>query len=217
MFEYPPQATFNRVLPKSKIYEHGRPSNRLKKLFVEQVEKIVWKYKLAPNAVNLPKKKSAPEIEVFEITLRTPDLREDVLRCIDKAISFPIFYELVFEDRFQSKAAYKRPSEADSDKWVVDVYFESAWKAKDMKRKPLPVALDMGRLYEQMLQAHISLPVRKEESVRQQVERMAEIRLKQTECDKLQKRMGREKQYNRKVELNSQVRELKQEIKRLEK
>ncbi len=149
--------------------------------------------------------------------MRTPELKEDVLRCIDKAISFPIFYELVYEDRFQSKAAYKRPSEADPEKWVVDVYFESNWKSIKTKRTPLPVALDLGNLYEQMLQAHVSLPVRENESLREQVARVAQIRAKQVECGKLQKRLDREKQYNRKVDLNSQVKEIKQEIKRLEK
>ena len=216
LFQYPDQASFGRVVPKSKIYANARMTKTLKQLFVDQVAKIVWKYKLSPATINLPSKPAAPEIQVFEVIQKVPVLKENVLRCIDNAISFPIFFELQYEDRVQGKAAYKRPSEADSKKWVVDLYFETAWKPQGAKRKALPVALDMGSLYQQMLQSHISLPVREDETLRQQVERLGEIRLKQIESEKLEKRLGREKQYNRKVELNSQVRELKQEIKRLQ-
>ena len=51
---YPKQAAFGRTLPKNKIYEHSGANTRLKDLFVEQVEQIVWQYKLAPETINLP-------------------------------------------------------------------------------------------------------------------------------------------------------------------
>ena len=67
LFQYPEQAAFGRVVPKSKIYEHGRASTALKKVFVDQVAKIVWKYKLSPDTINLPSRPAAPEIQVFEV------------------------------------------------------------------------------------------------------------------------------------------------------
>jgi Domain of unknown function (DUF4391) len=76
-------------MPKSKIYLHGKPNAALRALFVAQVESITWAYKLAPETINLPAKPDVPEIEVFEIALKTPDLSHAVLRCIDKAIPFP--------------------------------------------------------------------------------------------------------------------------------
>lgn len=54
LIAYPKQAAFGRVLPKNKIYEHSGANTRLKELFVEQVEQIVWQYKLAPETINLP-------------------------------------------------------------------------------------------------------------------------------------------------------------------
>ena len=217
MFLYPEQASFGRVVPKSKIYEHGRASTALKKVFVDQVAKIVWKYKLSTDTINLPSRPAAPEIQVFEVVQKVETLKEDVLRCIDAAISFPIFFELLYEDRVQGKVAYKRPSEADSKKWVVDIYFETQWHAADVERSSLPVALDLESLYDQMLRKQILLPARRGESVRDQVSRCSEIRLKQREADKLQTRMNREKQYNRKVEINGQLRELNNSIKALKK
>jgi len=212
LFAYPKQAAFNRVLPKSKIYAHAKPSRSVRERFVAEVDQIVWKFKLAPETVNLPARPGVPEIQVFAITLRAEELSESILRTIDKAIPFPIFYELSHGAKIKSSAAYKRPSDADSAKWVVDAYFETEWILAEPPRDALPVALDLAGLYEQMLRRHITLPARQGESLKAQVERINMIRSKRAECNKLEARMQQEKQFNRKVELNRDLRTIKDEL-----
>ena len=215
MFEFPTQAFLGRPLPKNKIYEKTRVSKSLRDKFVKQVDKIVWQYKLSPETVNLPSKKSVPEIEIFVITLRENELHGDILRCIDNAIPFPIIYELLFDGRVKIKAAYKRPSEADSNKWVTDIYFESEWRKENAKRKPLPVALDLAKLYEEMLRELMPVAAAAGETITDQVSRLGLIRSKESEAVKLESRMQKEKQFNRKVELNAKLRQLRREIKTL--
>ncbi|MCB0331079.1 MAG: DUF4391 domain-containing protein [Bdellovibrionales bacterium] len=212
LFDYPKKTAFNRVLPKSKIYAYSKPSRSIRQRFVDEVDQIVWKYKLSPETLNLRATKSVPEIQVFGISLRTEEVSESVLRTIDKAISFPIFYELTFEDHLKVVAAYKRPSDADSAKWVVDTYFSSDWGNTKVVRDSLPVALSLGSLYEQMLRRLIDIEAKPGESLKKQVERIAAIRGKEAECKKLEQRLGREKQFNRKVELNRELRTCKEEI-----
>lgn len=212
LFAYPKQAEFNRVLPKSKIYEHARPSRSVRERFVAEVDQIVWRYKLAPETLNLPTRPGVPEIEIFSVSLRTSELSESVLRTIDKAIPFPIFFELSQGERIKSTVAYKRPSDADSTKWVVDAYFETTWFPAGQGREPLPVALDLFSLYEQVLRRHINLPAKPGESLKEQVERINAIRAKQAECRKLEARLQQEVQFNRKVELNRELRTLKNEL-----
>lgn len=215
LFAYPRQAEFNRVLPKSKIYEHGKPSRAVRDGFVAQINQIVWQYKLAPETINLPSRPGVPEIEIFALELKTPEVSEDVLRCIDKAIPLPIFYNLSFEGRIKTVAAYKRPSDADASRWVVDAYFASPWLPADSERSALPVALDMAGLYEQMLRRLMPTPARSGETLKDHVERLNQLRGKQYEYTKLEARLLREKQFNRKVEMNSQLRTLKTEIETL--
>lgn len=215
LFNFPKQAAFERVLPKSKIYEHSKPGNAVKELFVKQVDKIIWQYKLAPETINLPAKPSVSEIQIFSITLKTPELSEDVLRCIDQAIPFPIVYQLMFEERIKAKAAYKRPSDADANKWVIDGYFETDWQVDDSERSELPIALDMAGLYEQMLRRLLPLPPRTGETLKAQVERLGQLRSKQNECRKMEARLQKEQQFNRKVELNAQLRVLQAALEKL--
>ena len=218
-FIFPAAALVNRVLPKSKIYEHGKPSRAVRDGFVAQVNQIVWQYKLAPETINLPARPNVPEIVVFSIELKTADVSEDVLRCIDRAIPLPIFHILSFEDRIKTVAAYNRPNDADASRWVVDAYFESAWLPVSGKRAlpavPLPVALDMAGLYEQMLRRLMPHPARAAETLKDHVERLTRLRVKQNEYIKLETRLRQEKQFNRKVEKNTQLRTLKTEIESL--
>ncbi len=202
-------------MPKSKIYQHARVTRRVKQCFVDQVSRIVWQYKLSPETTNLPARAGVPEIQVFTIALKTEKLDESVLRFIDKAISFPILYEITFEDRIKEMAAYKRPSEADSAKWVVGDYFGTDWQPADTERSPLPVSLDLAGLYEQLLRRLMPMPARQGESLKAHADRLAMIRSKQHEADKLEARVNREKQFNRKVELNTELRKIKNELETL--
>ena len=199
-------------MPKSKIYLHGKPNAALRALFVSQVESITWAYKLAPETINLPAKPDVPEIEVFEIALKTPEINHAVLRCIDKAIPFPILFNLRFEGRTQPVAAYKRPSEANTSQWVVGDYHAAPWQANNLAKPGLPVALDLHGLYEQLIRHHLSVPARAGESLREQLDRLALLASKQLEANKLASRLNQEKQFNRKVELNAHLRHLRQQL-----
>lgn len=212
MFAYPKQAEFNRVLPKSKIYAHAKPSKSVKGLFVSQIGEIVWKYKLSPETINLPARHGITEIQVFEIALKTEELDEDVLRTIDKAIPFPILFQLTHGGRIRFATSYKRPSDADSTKWVIEASFITDWQPAGQEHPPLPVALDLASLYEHLIRRHLPLPQRSGESIRDHVARYAAIQTKEKECQQLEGRLNREKQFNRKVEMNAALRSLRQEL-----
>lgn len=215
LFKFPKSAAFGRVLPKRKIYEHSRAKSQLKELFVTQVEQIVWQYKLAPETIKLTPKPSVPEIQVFSIQLKTAQLHEEVLRCIDAAVQYPVLFELNYGGQTQAKACYKRPSEADASKWVTSDYFASPWLAADAPRESMPVALDLAALYAQLLHRLIPLSPRAGEGLAALVERSAQVRGKQREVDQTQARLNKEKQFNRKVEINAQLRQLKNELEQL--
>ncbi len=209
---YPKQAAFGRTLPKNKIYEHSAANTRLKDLFVEQVEQIVWQYKLAPETINLPAKPGVPELQVFSIQLKTSELNLDVLRCIDGAVQFPIIFELSFDGRTQVIAAYKRPNESDASGWALSDYFATDWLPSDVERTAMPLALDLGGLYEQVLHRLILPPARPQESLPDLVARVDLIAAKQCEVERAANKLAKEKQFNRKVEINATLRQLKNEL-----
>jgi hypothetical protein len=215
MFQFPQQAEFNRALPKSKIYAFAKPTRAVKDHFVSGIQEIVWKYKLAPETVNLPARRGIQEIQVFEITLKTEELSEDVLHTIDKAIPSPIVYQLIFGNRIRFSAAYKRPSEADASKNVIEAFFTTDWQPISKPLPALPVVLDLAALYEAMIRRVISVPNRPGETLADQVERTVQLQTKQHEFEELQARLRKERQFNRKVEINAALRAAKTHLEQL--
>ena len=207
MFTFPPQTAVNRIVAKAKLYTHAAASKRVKALFVEQVAEVVWRNKLSPETVNLPAHGGIQEIQVFELVLRTPDVDDAVLQTIDKAIPFPIVFHATHGGLVRYSVAPKRPSEADSEKWVIGARFATEPRPiAGQVLESLPVALDLASLYEQMVRRHIPLSPRDGESLAAQVERYGALCVKRTEARQLEARLAVEKQFNRKVELNAALR-----------
>jgi len=219
-FDYPRSAAFGRVVPKNKIYDHAGANTALKDLFVREVDQIVWRFKLAPETTNLGATKTVAEIQVFGVSLKTGNLDEAVLRAIDRAIPFPLIFELTWRGKRKATAAFKRPSlnnrgEADGAKWVISEYFATDWAPEDAPRVPLPVALDLGALYDRMLTAMMPAPVQTDEDIQVRVDRMEAIRAKTREVERIKARLTRERQFNRRVAINAELRAAKHELERL--
>ena len=226
LFAYPETTRVGRVVPEKIIYKHGSPRSAIKQLFARQVEQIVWQYKLAPETINVKATKSVQEIQVFRVFLKEDGVGTEVLRCIDQAIPSTILFELCFKGRTKAVAAYKRPSEADPSRWVVGSYFEGRWVRESTesaenqdpplssvpKRVPLPLVTDLGQLYEKLLDTLMPYPARQGEDLQRRVERMERIRLKRRELERCEARLRKEKQFNFKVVINAELRDLKQEL-----
>lgn len=235
LYDWPRATAFGRVIPKNKIYEHAGANTTLKDLFVRDVDQIVWSHKLAPETINLAATKQVAEIQVFRIVQKIVALDRDVLRAIDRAIPFPLIFELTHGGRIKLAAAYKRPSEADSTRWVVGDYFESDWLPEDAPRTPLPMALNMGALYERLLSPLVEgqtaqlilgmgeapqtpfIHVAQEEplSLEARIAQAEAIKVQAREVERIKARLAREKQFNKRVAINAELRTAKQELERL--
>ena len=171
MFAYPPQTAFGKPVPKSRIYQHAVPSRRVKELFVSQLSEIVWAHKLSPDTLHLPARPGVPEIQIFDLHLKTGVLDDEVLHAIDRAVPYPVFHRLSSEKGIAISAAFKRPSEADSSQWVVGARFTTAFSKPNQDELPLPAAIDLGHLYAALFAPLLPLPPRPGEALSAHVTR----------------------------------------------
>jgi hypothetical protein len=220
LFDYPTKARFGRKIPKSKLYENASVNTKLKDKFVNQIEKIVWQYKLAPDTLNLDATDKVPEIQIFNIFLKTKEVDQALLEVIDKAIPLPIIFQIHKGNKVKIKAAYKRPSESANNRWVIESYFESEWLDKDTTKQPMPQALDLGKLYEQILKSLMPVEVassKTSQTLDQQVDKINKINSLKKEMDKLDSKYKKEKQRNRQFEINKQIKLKQKELNQLTK
>ena len=117
-----------------------------------------------------------------------------------RVVGLIAYLENIEQLEFIFKTSYKH---AANDKTVIAGYFSSAWQAADAPCQALPIALNLQSLYEQMMQNLLPNTPRQQESLPEQIARLNQLK-QQTECKKLEARLAKETEFNRKVELNSQ-------------
>ncbi|MCE3027280.1 DUF4391 domain-containing protein [Salinicola sp. DM10] len=213
LYQYPAKTVLDRVVAKQRILAHVRATAKLRERLRDEVAQITWHAKLAYNTINLPGSLEVPELQVFVITLKGEDLHRDVLRAIDRAIPFPILFELHGTRGIRVTAAYKRPSQADPSKWVLDDHYASSdWLPAETPRQQLPTAIDLKQLYQQLLRSLLPAPARQGEALPDQLERFKAVESLKKDADKLEKRLRNEKQFNRKVEINAELRSIREKM-----
>ena len=213
LYQYPAKTLLGRVVAKQRILAHVRATAKLREHLRDDVAQITWHAKLAHSTLNLPGTQEVPELQVFVITLKGEDLHRDVLRAIDRAIPFPILFELHGTYGIRVTATYKRPSQTDPSQWVLDDHYASSdWLPADTPRQPLPTAIDLKQLYQQLLRSLLSTPARRGEALPDQLERLKALESLKKDADKLEKRLRNEKQFNRKVAINAELRSIREKI-----
>ena len=193
--------------------ENTHPTARLKALLTSQIQQIRWHAKLSPETLNIPATPEVTEIQIFNITLKGADIHPDLLLFLDKAIPQPILWMIENADQLLAySVAHKRPSEADSSQWVVGSRFTSSFTSPASELQPLPAALDLTQLYRSLILPLLPLAAREGESISGLFTRCSDYQLHQRQITQLTAKVNREKQFNRRVELNQELNNLKSKL-----
>lgn len=217
LFTYPKGAAFGRIVAKEAIYRYSALSTAAKNLFVRQIERIIWQFKLATETTNLPGTHAVPEIQIFSLHLKQDECAPEILVAIDKAVQFPVLFELCYQNRVRSVAAFKRPADANASgdspvKWLISQHFAGQWLPVDTLRQPLPQTLNLEMLYAALLRPLLPHEARPEENLAEQVARIEAMDALKREIERHTTRLQREKQFNRKIEINQKIREIKSQL-----
>ena len=216
MLGLPKSTEFNRRIPKQKFYENLTISSALKRIFVEQIRVIWWRNKIAPATMNLAVGEAVTEIEVFEVCLSAPQLDEAVLRQIDKEIPYHILFLLEYEGKYQAWTAYKEATGSGTNAFKVGSYYHTDW----MEEAALPLKLDglnTDKVYENFVRqiAGEALTSGAGETLKESVERDTRRQELEKQIAALQVKVRRERQLNKQVQLNAELKRLKKKLEEL--
>ena len=214
--QFPKATEFNKRIPKEKFYENLNVSPALKKSFVDQIKVIYWRNKIAATTTNLADGSTVTEIEVFEIRLKASTLDEDVLHRIDTEIPYHILFLLEFGGKYQAWIGYKEAAASGNNAFKVTGYYHTEWMSAD--ELPLRIeGLNLDTAYESFVRqiAGEKLASVSEESLKDAVQRDEQKKKLQKQIDALQAKIRKEKQLNRQMEMNAQIKELRAQYKKL--
>lgn len=213
MIGLPKSTEFNRRIPKQKFYENLTVSPALKRVFVDQIKVIFWRNKIAATTMNLAAGETVTEIEIFEVKLAEPKLDESVLRQIDKEIPYHIIFLLECDGKYQAWTAYKEAAASGNNAFKVGTYYHTDW----LEETELPLKIDglsIDKVYENFVRqiAGDVLQAEKQESLKESVDRDNRRQELQKQISALQIKVRKEKQFNKQMQLNTELKKLKSKL-----
>ena len=215
MLGLPERTLYNRKIPKSKFYEKLAANSRIKELFVEQVDSIVWKHKLSRETTNLEPTETVQEVQVFEIQLRQRELNQELLEKIDRAVPYPILHVLRYGDEAKLMIAYKERHTSNENRSVVQAYYQSDWQPLSQFTVNILQGLTLEAVYENLVRHLMPSGEEAAATLPEAVERQQARERLERECDRLEAKIRNEKQFDKKVEMNMTVNQLKKKLSEL--
>ena len=217
--ELPKSTEFNKKIkiPKQKFYENLEISPALKKIFIEQVDKILWSYKIASSTANLADGNLVKEIEVLEVFLKSPNLDDELLRHIDRAVPYHLVFILEYQGRYKACISYKEAATSGNRAFKVNSYYYTDWL--DKQNLPLKLeGLNLDAAYENFVRQIAGETLQKvasDESLKDSVARSEQKELLQKQILALESKIRKEKQLNKQIQINNELKKLKRDLEEL--
>lgn len=215
MLNFPKSTEFDKRIPKQKFYENMNITANLKRIFVEQIKGISWTNKIAASTINVADGQEVHEIEVFEIALTDNNLDEAVLLQIDREIPYHIVYVLSYDGKYQAWIGYKEKSISGNNAFKVSTYYHTDWLSKDKLQDTLKtVGITLDSVYENFVKqvAGDRLQSDNSEDLKVLVEKDNRRKEIEKQISVLRAKIRKEKQLNRQMEMNEEVKRLKREV-----
>ena len=206
MLSFPSKAQVNIKVPKKSFYENLTVSAANKRIFIDQISAIYWRYKLTADTLAVAPSETIDEIEIFEIELTTKNFDSSILRLIDRGIPYHTIFILTYEGESQLWITYKEKTSSDS--LSVGNYYHTDFAPSDsLNLSADGLTLDdvYVALFYQVsgIQKDYSKPLKDVILVHEQRQKL------EREIERLEKQLKRETQPKKKFELHQKIQNIK--------
>jgi hypothetical protein len=202
--DLPKSTLLNKFIPKNIFFKNSVVNSKLKAEFTDKIQKITWKYKISEETLWINKTDKIQEIEIFEINLKEKIIPKNVLKVIDKSIPYPILYIFIYEDDYSYWITLKWEKIWNyyfSD-WNENIEFEFNW-------------IDIERVFEDIIKKFLKNIDTDDKKFDEIIETDNARIFLEKDIEKLKNKIKKEKQFNKKVELNKLLLEQKSKLEQL--
>lgn len=202
MLGLPRSTEVNRRVAKEKLYQNATLTPQTRDMIKDQIESVVWRNKLADSTVGISAGEDIKEIQVFEVQLRQRELDKRVLPAIAKAIPYKILFIHIFGDEAQV--------------WIeaAGTFYNTDWQPLDGFTLKFE-GLNLDAVYENLARQISGGRLGTDGDIEEAVVRDKERQKLERDIAALEKKVLREKQFNKQVELNGELKCLKKELEEL--
>ncbi|HPE14945.1 MAG TPA: DUF4391 domain-containing protein [Bacilli bacterium] len=198
MFELPKSCLVNKFIPKKTFYEKLNIATSIKDEFINIVDKITWLYKISEDTINISKTEEVEEIEIFQIDLKEKKIPQNVIKIISKAIPYKILFVL----KYNQDVCYLVNLDSNyCTNWNEDIIIEFK-------------GFSLENIYQNIVKQIIH-ETDNSNNFNDIINNVNEKERLLKEISKIKNLILREKQFNKKVELNQTLSKLKKEMEEL--
>ena len=190
-------------MAKEKLYANATLTASVRDVIKDQIESVVWRNKLADSTVGVAAGETVKEIQVFEVALRQRGLDKSVLPAIARAIPYKILFVLTFG------------SEAQAWMEASGTFYNTDWFSPDGFTLKFE-GLNLDAVYENLVRQIAGGRLGADGDIVEAVGRDRQRQKLEREIAALEKKVLREKQFNRQVELNGELKRLRAELEGLQ-
>ena len=226
----PDSCFIGNTIYKKLFHENADLSGGDKSLFTGVINKITWIYCLKPETINIASYKDQirnyPEIEVIEIDVNKDYKLKRIAEIIMRTIPYPMLLIFKWEDKKQLYVAHQRVSQSDSSKNTIEEFISTDWldsnsdlfaklDIKQMRFTNFFVLysdiVDVISIYKvsDIITDNISITGAEARLLSAQIEEI------EGQITSLRAKLKKESQFNRKMELNIEIKRLEQDKNKL--
>ena len=225
LLNIPDSCFLGSTIYKKLFYENANLSTGDKSLFIDTINKITWLYCLKPETINIPAYKDEvrdyPEIEVIEVLLQREYKLNRIAEIIMRTIPYPMLLIFKLGDKRQFYAAHQRINQNDSSKNTIEEFIATDWLERD---SALLTKLDIRQmrftnfytLYSDIVDTisiyKLSTVMPTDDNITGAEARELSAKIEEIErrITSLRSKLKKETQFNRKMELNIEIKRLEQ-------
>jgi len=198
MLGLPRSTEVNRRIAKEKLYQNTTLTPQSREMIKDQIESVFWRNKLAESTMAISAGETVVEIQIFEIKLRQKELDKRILPAIAKAIPYKILFILVFGDEAQA--------------WIEasGTFYNTDWQSLDGFMLKFE-GLNLDAVYENLARQISGGRLGTDSDIEEAVDRDKQRQKLERDIAVLEKKLLREKQFNKQVELNGELKRLRKE------
>jgi hypothetical protein len=203
MLGLPRSTQVNRRVAKEKLYQNATLAPQTREMIKDQIDSVFWRNKLADSTMAISAGETVAEIQIFEIQLRQRELDKRVLPAIAKAIPYKILFILVFGDEAQV--------------WIEasGTFYNTNWQPLGGFMLKFD-GLNLDAVYENLARQISGGRLGTDGDIEEAVDRDKQRQRLERDIVALEKKLLREKQFNKQVELNGELKRLKKELEELQ-
>jgi len=212
-FNLPKRTAVNRVIPKNAFEKYT--NSKQQKLFTEKILRITWTHKLSVKTINLSGEE-VQEIQLFKIELKEFSTITPILEIIDKSIPYPIIFWVQHQDYVYLSTSAKHLHPIKENMSVIDWTFTTNWSdLKAITQYQLNLKKNLEEIYKDFCLQLSGKTALSTQSLTAIVENEQAIDALEKKIDKLKGQIKRSKQFNKKVALNIELREIEDQLKKI--